>query len=456
MSSSTKTLICGAGIAGISVAYHLAVQHGMKDIMLVDERPPLSLTSSKSTECYRNWWPGPGNAMVSLMNHSIDLMEQYASNSGNIFHLNRRGYLYLTAQPEKVPQLIQDAKESSLLGAGSLRIHRGFNEDPLYIPAPDEGFTNTPSGTDLLLSPKLIQKHFPYLPENIVAATHVRRAGWLSAQQLGMYLLEQARLHGVELVHARLTDIQVSAGRVQSINLSTGVSLPVRNFIDAAGPFAKQIGNMLGLELPISTQLHLKVAFHDLLGVLPRSAPLLIWSDSQYLPWNAQERSFLTQDQDTHWLLENMPPGAHIRPEGGPDSDIMLLLWEYQTHDMAPIIPPPLDDLYPEIALRGMAAILPQFEKYFHRIPKPMLDGGYYTRTPENRPLIGPLPIKGAYIIGALSGYGLMSACGAGDLLATHITGGPLPVYAPAFSLSRYQDPKYQDLLKNWPSDGQL
>ncbi len=60
MQPSTNVLICGAGIAGISAAYHLAVRHGVKDILLVDERAPLSLTSDKSTECYRNWWPGPG------------------------------------------------------------------------------------------------------------------------------------------------------------------------------------------------------------------------------------------------------------------------------------------------------------------------------------------------------------------------------------------------------------
>jgi len=48
---------------------------------------PLSLTSNHSTECYRNWWPGPGNAMVALMNRSVDLMEELALESHNVFHL---------------------------------------------------------------------------------------------------------------------------------------------------------------------------------------------------------------------------------------------------------------------------------------------------------------------------------------------------------------------------------
>src|SRR3990172_5145392 len=100
-------VICGAGIAGISAAYHLSVQHGIRNIRLVDPLPPLSLTSDKSTECYRNWWPGPDNAMVAFMNRSIELMEILARQSGNVFHLNRRGYLYLTADPTRLSDFIQ-------------------------------------------------------------------------------------------------------------------------------------------------------------------------------------------------------------------------------------------------------------------------------------------------------------------------------------------------------------
>ena len=74
--------VCGAGIAGIAAAYALT-QTELKRVIIVDPGPPLSLTSDKSTECYRNWWPGPGDAMVSLMNRSIDLMEGHAQDSGN-------------------------------------------------------------------------------------------------------------------------------------------------------------------------------------------------------------------------------------------------------------------------------------------------------------------------------------------------------------------------------------
>jgi glycine/D-amino acid oxidase-like deaminating enzyme len=114
------------------------------------------------------------------------------------------------------------------------------------------------------------------------------------------------------------------------------------------------------------------------------------------------------------------------------------------------------DPNYPEIALRGFSQMIPGLSAYVGRMPKFFADGGYYTKTRENRLLACPLPIDGAYVIGALSGYGLMAANGAGELLADHITGDPLPHYAPAFHLDRYTDPAYQALLEHWGASGQL
>src|SRR5689334_10732271 len=125
MSDATAdAVICGAGIAGIATAYHLT-RRGVRDVVLIDERAPLSLTSDKSAECYRNWWPGPGDAMVAAMNRSIDLLEELARESGNVFRLNRRGYLYATADPARVPILVRAAEDAAARGAGPARLHAG-------------------------------------------------------------------------------------------------------------------------------------------------------------------------------------------------------------------------------------------------------------------------------------------------------------------------------------------
>jgi glycine/D-amino acid oxidase-like deaminating enzyme len=453
---SWNAVICGAGIAGISAAYFLAVRHRWQ-VLLVDERPPLSLTSDKSTECYRNWWPGPGRALVALMDRSIDLLEELSDLTGDAFHLNRRGYLYVTADPDRVSALRQEAAAISALGAGPLRVHPGSHA---YLPAPASGYHDQPGGADLILDPSLIRAHFPYLTPKAIAALHVRRAGWFSAQQLGMFLLDQARSQGVELAPDRVVGVETRGGAVQGVRLASGRRAHTACFVNAAGPFFKEVGRMAGLDLPVTAELHLKTALDDALGVVPRNAPLLIWTDPQRLEWTEEERALLAEDEASRLLLEPLPAGAHTRPEGGPGSQMLLLLWEYrhpgETYPGPLPWPPPLDPQFPELALRGLSAMIPGLRAYFERLPRPRLDGGYYIKSPENRLLAGPTPVSGYYLIGALSGYGLMAALAAGELLAAWILEQALPPYAPAFALARYEDPRYLRLLQEWVDTGQL
>src|SRR5438874_13604092 len=167
---TSEVVICGAGIAGIAAAYHLAVRRGLTDVVIVDERPPLSLTSDKSTEGYRNWWPGPGDAMVAAMNRSIDLLEELARESGNVFRMNRRGYLFATADPARVGRFVTAAEEAAALGAGRARVHATVSSD--YRPAPADGFEDQPVGADVITKPALIRRHFPYLADDTVAVLH--------------------------------------------------------------------------------------------------------------------------------------------------------------------------------------------------------------------------------------------------------------------------------------------
>jgi glycine/D-amino acid oxidase-like deaminating enzyme len=155
-------------------------------------------------------------------------------------------------------------------------------------------------------------------------------------------------------------------------------------------------------------------------------------------------------------MLEELPGGAHTRPEGPPGSPIVLMLWDYHRGFVEPVASPVFDPAFPDLVLRGLATMIPGLRAYFDRPPRPAVDGGYYAKTRENRPLVGPLPVRGAYVIGAFSGYGLMAAPAAAELLAAHLTGSPLPGYASAFTLERYDDPAYQRLLASWGSTGQL
>ncbi len=453
---TADVVICGAGIAGVSAAYQLAVRHSVPRVVVVDERPPLSLTSDKSTEAYRNWWPGPDDAMVRLMNRSIDLMEELSDACDNRFLMNRRGYAYATADPTRAENYRRDGERASAQGAGELRVHEVGGNHLAYRPHPPQGWRGGPGGADLILDQGLIGRSFPYLGGNVRAVLHTRRCGWFSGQQLGMEQLDRARQAGVELLSGSISEVEVTGGRLGSVRVQTGgdeFQISTRCFVNAAGPMLHKTGRLVGVELPVFSELHVKMSFKDHLGVVPRDAPLLIWEDPQYLEWSDEERERLDETDDTRWLLAEMPAGVHMRPEGREHA---IILWPYHVEEVPEDYPIEVPPGYAEICLRGMTRLLPGLEVYLDRLPVPFIDGGYYTKTRENRPLACPLPVEGAFVHGALSGFGLMASSGTADLLARHVTGSSLPAHAAGFDLRRYDDPNYLRMIDEWGDQGQL
>lgn len=454
-------VIAGAGIAGIATAYYLTSVHGVRDVVLIEPGPPMMLTSAKPVEGYRNWW-GDG-AMVQFMNRSLDLLEQLADATNNIPRMSRRGYLFASAQPESYAFFERVSAEFAALGVGAIRHHTGNNPTLAYTPPPaDDRYAPSLSGADLISDPTLIRTQFGYLPDTTRVLLHARRCGWFSASSTGGYLLAQAQAHGARLIAGSVSGVQVASGRVGGVQVTTADGSPhliqTRTFVNAAGPFLNHIAAMMGLSLPMYTEPHYKISFRDVKRIVPRDAPLVIWFDPIRLVWRDDERAALEADPAQHWLLGELPAEMHWRPAGRDiwQDDTVIVAWTYRTAPEPPTFPFAIEPRYPELVLRGLASILPEAASYIGNVVGLEYDGGYYNRTQENRPLIGRLPIEGAYVLGALSGFGLMGCLGAGELLTAHITGGTRPSYADAFAPQRYADPAYQQQLQNWPAAWQL
>jgi glycine/D-amino acid oxidase-like deaminating enzyme len=438
----------------VAAAYQLAVEHGASDVTIVEQGNPLSLTSDKSTEAYRNWWPGPDRAMTAFMNRSIDLIETIARATDNRINLNRRGYVFATADASKIEFLTTMAQMAETRGGGPARFHDTATS--AYEPAAERGFDSAISGADVITDRSLIRKHFPYLSPDTIAVAHARRAGWLSAQQLGAAMLEAARERGVKLVRGRVVGIEAGA-HVRAVEIEQNgehLRIDATHVVLAGGPLQQELARTIGVDLPLYAERHHKVSFADAQSAVPRSAPMMIWVDAQHLPWSDEERAALEQDEDARWLLEPFPAGVHGRPDG---ANATIVLFNYHGEAVEPTFPlPEPPPHYAEIALRGMATMVPALREYHGKPMRPFIDGGYYMKTRENRPLIGPVPVEGAYVSCGYSGFGVMASCASGELIARHITGGALPDYAPAFLLSRYQDPGYRALLDTWGDGGQL
>jgi len=443
MNSTGNIVIVGAGLAGVAAAYQLAARRGVPNVTLVDAREPLTLTSAVGTMGYRNWWPGPDDTMCRFVSRSIDLMEEMADESGNAFRLSRRGYLFATARADGVAHLRTTARAVSAFGMGELREHEKLGA---YTPARPEGYRDAPAGADLLLG-DVARAAFPYLAPETAAVLHVRRAGWMNAVALGAWMLRRAVGAGVAVVRDRADGVEQTGGRVTGVRLASGVRLPCDRLVLAAGPGMPRALRLLGAELPLVLEPHAKLTFRDPLGAVPRDAPFLIWTDAMELPWSDAERAALGDPR----LAESFVGGVHARPVDGPYGDEAWLIWTYDTTTRdAPDWPPAFDPHHGEILLRGASRMLPRLTAYFGRGAEGVVDGGYYCKTPENRPVVGPLPVEGAYALGALSGYGIMASPAAAELLADHVTDAPLPDYAAALLPARYESADYQAQIAEW------
>jgi glycine/D-amino acid oxidase-like deaminating enzyme len=451
--AASRIVVCGAGVAGIAAAWQLTL-HGADNVTIVEPGNPLSLTSDKSTEAYRNWWPGPDRAMTAFMDRSIDLIEGIARATDNRINLNRRGYVFATADTGKIEFLQTMARTAEARGAGTARFHDSASS--VYTPSPARGFDLALTGADVITDTSLIRRHFPYFARETIALAHARRAGWLSAQQLGAVMLEAARERGAKLLRGKVVGIEVGS-RVRAVEVERDggrETLQATHVVLAAGPMQPALARLIGVDLPIYAERHHKVSFADTQSAVPREAPMMIWLDAQHLPWSAEERAALNEDEEARWLLQPFPAGVHGRPDG---AHATLLLFNYHGEPVEPVFPlPEPPPYYAEIALRGMSTMVPALQAYAGKPSRAYVDGGYYMRTRENRPLIGPVPVEGAYVSCAFSGFGVMASCASGELIARHVTGGALPDYAPAFLLARYQDPDYCALLDSWGDGGQL
>ena len=388
-----EVVIAGAGMAGIAAAHQLSVRDGIGRVVLVDPREPLSLTSNKGAEAYRNYWPGPDATMVRFMNRSIDLLETLDRESGQAFELNRRGYVFLTANPAEADRLGSHAGPTT-----------EFVDDSLTI-----------------------RSRYPFVTDRARAMLHVQRAGFMSAPKLGRLLLERARSHGADLVRDEVASLVIESGRFVAVQLSSGARIHARAFVLAAGPLLEEWTDRLALDVPIVNELHGKISFEDAGGVVPRDVPMMIWNDAVDLG-----------------RLGTFPGGVHLRTRGERS---LLGIWTYDARIERPRFTPVFARDYFDIVIRGLAVMIPGLSAYVNQRGSAIVDGGYYCKTPDNRPLIGPTAIEGVYLLGALSGFGIMASQASAELLAMHLLDQPRPGYAAAFHPARFEDPAYRSTL---------
>jgi glycine/D-amino acid oxidase-like deaminating enzyme len=336
------------------VAYYLAISGSGKKVTLIDQGAAMGFTSVHSGENYRNWWPHP--VMRALTDLSIDLLEDIAGATSNRINMSRRGYVLATRSAD-IGEFLAASQEN-------VRVHTGVKAQA-YGPPLD--WESAPDGVDVLANSALINSHFPYFDENVRSVIHIRRGGDIAGQQLGQFMLEQIRERGGQLAQTRVLNIARDSNFIIEAN---GQIIRADVLVNAAGPFAGTIAEMLGVTLPITNVLQQKIAFIDEKQAIARTMPFSVDLDGQKLDWEEDERALLLENPDTAWLTRLMPGAIHCRPDGGVNGKWIRLGWAYNQRLDTPVLEPLLDDSFPEIVLRGAARLNPALKAYYGHLPR--------------------------------------------------------------------------------------
>lgn len=375
---SAKVVIIGGGIVGTATAFWLS-RAGV-DTLLVEMRDGLStLTTSKSVECFRKQFTEP--AMAELAAESIKVFENFSEVIGIANYeisLTHQGYLFYTDDPERVPSLQEAVQRHRELGI----------LDSEFLGRED------------------LENRFPYLGENVLAATFRQRDGWLSSHQV-----TQGFAQGSEaqfLLRTKAEDILIDENGVSGVVTNRG-TISTRAVVNAAGPYAGEIGTMVGLDLPLKPVRRQKayIAPHPL---IPLGAPMTI----------DLEREVYFRPETEGALIGWVDPEE---PESAPSENL------------------PVDRFFAAKTMDLLSRTVPFWEDIAQDLHSSDVttSAGQYVYTPDDQPLIGEMPQVPGFYLNCGYWAGVMLSPAAGKRIADLFTGKLSPQENP-LRPTRYEE----------------
>jgi len=367
MNNTSDVIIIGGGIIGCATGYYLT-KKGFK-IHLLEKN---YLTAGSTGRCIggvRQQFSTETSIHVAM--ESMSKFVAMKDELGQDVEFHQGGYLFLAHDEEK--------KQTYL---NLIEIQRKMGLDVQYIGVSEiERLVPGINTADLLGG--------AYCPSDAQANPFLIVDGYA----------KEIRKNGEIFTHKEVTQIRVENGKVTSVKTKDNDTFCSPIVVDAAGPFARNIAQMVNVDIPIYSERH------------------------EALITEQMERFF------DMMIVDYRPDGCYFNQKWGKGSIIGCY---------TPIPNVPGLDLGASFEFakemgRRMARLIPRLSNV--KIIRQW--SGSYEMTPDGNPILDRSDIEGFWIVGGMCGHGFMLGPEIGYLAAECIAEGKPPYDIDEFSLRR-------------------
>jgi len=365
-----EVVIVGGGVTGASIAYHLA-KKGMRDVVVLERDRLGSGSTSRNAGGVRLQFSTEVN--VRLSQRSLPHWERFEEEMGVDPEFHQVGYLFLISTDRDAAAFERSLTLWSRLGVPTTRLDQ-------------QG----------------VHKLFPEIRvDDVRFATFCPKDGYLDPTSMLNGYVARARSLGVTFREGEaVTAIDQEGGRVSAVRTPQR-SIATPTVVNAAGPWAAQVGALCGVDLPI-TPLRRQIFVTNPVKGLDRDFPLTV----------EMATSFYFHRESGGVLMGMADP----TDKPGFDDSVN---W----------------DFLPAIVERALDRMPP-----LERANVKTGWAGFYEDTPDKHPILGRIAsVPGLVCAAGFSGHGLMHAPAAGEAIAELIVEGRTTLDISALAFERFE-----------------
>jgi 4-methylaminobutanoate oxidase (formaldehyde-forming) len=394
-----QVVIIGGGVIGASVAYHLT-KLGYTDVVLLEQGQ-----LSSGTTWHAAGLVGQLRASESgtrLVQYSTQLYAELEAETGLSAGYKRCGGVTVARSEDRMVQLRRTAANAA-----------AFDMECE------------------LLTPAEALEHYPVMRvDDLVGAIWLPGDGKANPTDLTMALAKGARMRGARIHEkTRVTGILSAGGAVTGVRTAAG-DIAAETVVNCAGQWAKQVGALAGVNVPLHSAEHFYVVTEHIDGVHP---DLPILRDPDGYTYFKEEVGGL--------VIGGFEPEAKpwVSPDDVPYPFEFQLLEEDWEH---------FEILMHNALLRIPALEVTGIKKFYN---------GPESFTPDNQFVLGEAPELTNFFVGAgFNSVGIATAGGAGRALAewivngaptTDLTGVDIRRFAPFNGNSRWLHDRVAEVL---------